>query len=181
MKNEIGKSTSVEFYAKLFKQSKNALKTGKATNPLQVRVESESQGGFASRIKIRDFELTIDQPHSFGGTNEGPKPSEVLLASLAACQEVTWRLYAAANDIPLNSIRVQLEGIQDLRGFLSADDKTSAGFQKISGIVKIESPASADKINQLKKIVDSHCPVLDDLRRPVSVDLNVEHSASKPK
>ena len=173
-----GKSTSVKLYSELFKQSQNALKNGKANNPLEVFVESESQNGFASRIKVRDIELTIDQPHSFGGTNKGPKPSEVLLASLAACQEVTWRLYAAANGIPLTSIRVELKGIQDLRGFLSIDDETSAGFQKITGIVKIESPASADKISHLKEIVDSHCPVLDDLRRPVSVDLNVEYSVS---
>ena len=173
-----GKSTSVNLYNELFEQSRNALKNGKANNPLEVYVESESQSGFASHIKVRDFELTIDQPHSFGGTNQGPKPSEVLLASLAACQEVTWRLYAAANGIPLTSIRVKLKGIQDLRGFLSIDDRTSAGFQKITGIVSIESPASVDKINHLKEIVDSHCPVLDDLRRPVSVDLNVEYSVS---
>mgnify|MGYP002881605501 CR=1 FL=1 len=91
---------------------------------------------------------------------------------------MTWRLYAAANGIPLTSIRVELKGIQALRGFLSIDDQAVAGFQEITGIVKIESPASADKINHLKKIVDSHCPVLDDLRRPVSVDLNVEYSVS---
>ena len=178
MLKKFGKSTSVKLYSELFKQSRNALKNGKANNPIEVFVGSESQSGFASRIKIRDFEFTIDQPHSFGGTNKGPKPSEVLLASLAACQEVTWRLYAAANGIPLTSIRVELKGIQDLRGFLSIDDQTSAGFQEITGIVKIESPAGAEKINHLKEIVDSHCPVLDDLRRPVSVDLNVEYSFS---
>ena len=180
MKNKSSKSNSVEFYAKLFNQTQKALKNGEATNPLKVCVESESQSGFASRIKVRDFEFTIDQPHSFGGTNQGPKPSEVLLASLAACQEVTWRLYAAANGVPLTSIRVELEAIQDLRGFLSVNDNISAGFEKITGTVKIESPASEDKINNLKHIVDSHCPVLDDLRRPVSVKLNVEYFASRP-
>ena len=173
-----GKSTSVKLYNELFEQSRNALKNGKANNPLEVYVDTERQSGFASRIKVRNFELTIDQPHSFGGTNKGPRPSEVLLASLAACQEATWRLYAVANGISLTSVRVKLKGIQDLRDFLSVDDQRSAGFQEITGIVKIESPASADKINHLKEIDDSHCPVLDDLRRPVSVDLNVEYSVS---
>ena len=36
-----------------------------------------------------------------GGTNQGPRPSEYVLAALAACQEVTYRLYADALDIPL--------------------------------------------------------------------------------
>ena len=58
-----------------------------------------------------DFTLTIDQPKGFGGANSGPKPSEVLLAALAACQEITWRLYADALGIPLSSIRVELDGV----------------------------------------------------------------------
>jgi uncharacterized OsmC-like protein len=37
----------------------------------------------------------------------GPKPSEVVLAALAACQEMTWRLYADALGIPLSSIAVE--------------------------------------------------------------------------
>ena len=91
---------------------------------------------------------------------------------------MTWRLYAAANGIALTSICVKLKVIQDLCGFLNIDEQTFAGYQRITGIVKIESPASADKINYLKEIVDPHCPVLDDLRRPVSGDLDVEYSAS---
>ena len=57
MLKKFGKSTSVKFYSELFKQSRNALKNGKANNPLEVFVESESQSGFASRIKVRDFEF----------------------------------------------------------------------------------------------------------------------------
>ena len=34
----------------------------------------------------------------------------MLLAVLAACQEVTYRLYADALSIPLNEVRVELTG-----------------------------------------------------------------------
>ena len=62
----------------------------------------------------------------------------------------------------------------DLRGFMDIDDTIPAGFQKITGTVTISSPASEDDIIRLQKIVDQHCPVLDDLRRPLDVSLNIE-------
>lgn len=160
-------------YAALLKRSQAALRDGTAINPLQVKVSSESQGGFESRIQIRDFALTVDQPKGFEGGNAGPKPSEVLLAALASCQEITWRLYADALGIRLDGVKVELTGTQDLRGFLDVSGEVPAGFQEISGEVTIDSPASDEEIAKLREVVDSHCPVLDDLRRPVKVELSL--------
>ncbi len=151
---------------------------GEAVNPIKVRVSSRSEDGFRSAVKIRNFDLISDQPYGFAGSNQGPKPSELVLAALATCQEVTWRLYAAAMDIPLDGIRVELEGEQDLRGFFSLDETVNAGFQSMKGTVYIDSPADDETLESLRKIVDAHCPVLDDLRRPVSVELGLEREAS---
>jgi uncharacterized OsmC-like protein len=156
----------------LFESAQANLRDGRAINPIHVKVCSENQGGFRSTVKIRDFTLTIDQPKGFGGANSGPKPSEVLLAALAACQEITWRLYADALGIPLSSIRVELDGEQDLRGFLGVDGATRAGFQHIVGTVVVGSPAGDADIERLKRAADLHCPVLDDLRTPIPVELS---------
>ena len=75
------------------------IKNGSAKNPVAVAVSVSSQwtGDFRSKISIRDFEISIDQPKGFGGSDTGPKPSEMALADLAACQAVTCRLYADAS------------------------------------------------------------------------------------
>ena len=86
---------------------------------------------------------------------------------------MTWRLYGEAHGISISDVRVDLVGTQDLRGFMGIDDKTPAGFQKITGTVTISSTASEEDIIRLQKIVDQHCPVLDDLRRPLDVSLNI--------
>jgi putative redox protein len=155
----------------LFESTQAKLRDGGTGNPIHVKVRSENRGGFRSTVKIRDFTLTIDQPKGFGGTNMGPKPSEVVLAALAACQETTWRLHADALDIPLQSISVELDGLQDLRGFFAVDERARAGFQRIAGTVTVESPASDADLERLKRVVDQHCPVLDDLRGQVTVEL----------
>ena len=94
----------------LFDQMRMWLQKGDIKNPIQVSVSSECIGGFKSKVSIRDFEVIIDQPKGFGGSNSCPKPSEIALAALASCQEVTYRLYADALLIPLNGVCVELSG-----------------------------------------------------------------------
>ncbi len=97
----------------------------------------------------------------------------MLLAALASCQEITWRLYADALGIELNAVKVELTGTQDLRGFLDVSDEVPAGFTEIHGEVTVDSPASEEEIARLRAVVDSHCPVLDDLRRPLEIKLSL--------
>lgn len=158
-------------HAHLLELTRSRLKDGSATNPLTVTVTSENQGGFHSKISMRDHELDSDQPYGFEGTNKGPKPSELLLAALASCQEVTWRLYAEAAGITIHKISIELRGTQDLRGFMGTDETVPAGFVKVEGDVTIDSSASDEELAKLQKTVDAHCPVLDDLMRSVPVSL----------
>jgi putative redox protein len=43
------------------------------------------EGGYRCRVPIRDFEVLVDEPVESGGTDAGPTPTELLLASLGAC------------------------------------------------------------------------------------------------
>ena len=168
--------TDPQDYGALYESAREALRDGTAKNPVVVTVRSRSKGSFESRVACRDHTIVSDQPFGFGGGNTGPKPSELLLAALAACQEVTWRLYANAQGIEIHDISVELTGTQDLNGFLGLDPDTPPGFQRIEGTVTVESPASEDELRELQKAVDARCPVLDDLIRAVPVALKVAKS-----
>lgn len=137
--------------------------------------DSRQVQGLQSETKIRNFTLTIDEPESLGGTDTGPNPVELILGALASCQEITYRAFAEALEIPLDGVSVRIEGDLDLRGFFAVDDNVRAGFKDIRGIVELDSPASADDLARLKQIVDAHCPVLDILRAPVPVSLEINH------
>jgi putative redox protein len=130
--------------------------------------------GLRSETKIRQFSLTVDEPPNLGGTDTGPNPVELVLASLATCQEITYRAYATALGIPLESVSVKLEGSLDLRGFFAVKDGVRAGFSEIHGVVNLRSHATAADLAKLKEVVDAHCPVLDILRAPVPVDLTLK-------
>ena len=158
----------------LLKQTQKKLCDGEATNPIRVVIESENQGGFQTKIVIRNHEIISDQPFGFNGQNKGPKPSELILAALAACQETTYRIFAEDMNIHIGKISVTLMGTQDLRGFMALDDEIPAGFKNIRGQISIQSNATVEELQLLQQRVDQHCPVLDDLKRPLDVHLSVE-------
>ena len=87
---------------------------------------------------IRDHEIISDQPFGFNGQNKGPKPSELILAALAACQETTYRIFAEDMGIDIGEISVQLTGTQDLCGFMALNDEVPAEFTHIEGKIFIQ-------------------------------------------
>ncbi|OED36131.1 hypothetical protein AB833_28320 [Chromatiales bacterium (ex Bugula neritina AB1)] len=161
-------------FKKVFEHKQEILRNKPEKTRVEVSAQSQLVEAFRSHVKVRDFEVIVDQPANMDSTDRGPRPSEYVLAALAACHEVTYRLYADAMEIPLESIAVKVTGVSDAKGFFSLDEETPAGFSEIYGTIAIESEASDDDIERLRQAVNRHCPVLDDIRRPVSVDLKIE-------
>lgn len=138
------------------------------------RVDSRQVTGLRSDVRIRDFEVAVDEPPSLGGADTAPNPVEYALVALATCQEITYRLHADHLGIPLDAVAVSLEGDIDLRGFFAVDDEIRPGFQAIRGTVTIESPAAPEEIERLRAHVDAHCPVLDLLSNPTPLSLGLQ-------
>lgn len=166
-------------FKKVFEHKQDILRNRPDKTRVEVSADSTLVEAFRSHVKIRDFEVIVDQPANMESTDRVPRPSEYVLAALAACHEVTYRLYADAMDIPLDKIAVKVTGISDAKGFFSLDEETPAGFSEIIGTIAIQSDASDEDIERLRQAVNRHCPVLDDIRRPVSVDLKIERVQSE--
>ncbi|MCE2491700.1 MAG: OsmC family protein [Alphaproteobacteria bacterium] len=162
----------------VFDSSREKLREKPSRGLMSATVESRQVDGFESHVSIRDFTIVADEPRNFGGGDKGPKPSEILLAALAACQEVTYRLYADAMEIPLRSVSVTVTGEADLRGFVDVDG-IRAGLQRVTGTVTLDTPAGPEDIWRLRARVDAHCPVLDSLQTPIEVSLDLEVTNSE--
>src|SRR6202522_2850745 len=146
-----------------------------ATNAKAVfSVDSQQVENLRSEAKIRQFSLTVDEPPTLGGSDAGPNPVELVLAALATCQEITYRAYATALGVPLDSVSVKLEGSLDLRGFFAVKDGVRAGFNNVRGVVNLKSSAPASDLAKLKEVVDAHCPALAIIRDPVPVEFELD-------
>ena len=81
--------------------------TTEQTEPGHVTVHGTA-AGFAQEIEIGSHELYADEPVSFGGTESGPSPYDLLLAALGSCTSMTIGFYARKRKWPLENITVSL-------------------------------------------------------------------------
>ena len=139
---------------------------------VQVAVSTALEEGMACGTTTRGHETLADEPRSLGGTDTAQSPVELLLTSLATCQAVTYRLWAAELGVALTRVSVDVEGDLDLRGFLGLDD-VPAGYTSIRMAVRLEGPEDPARYRDLAAAVDRHCPVTDVLARPVVIERDV--------
>lgn len=161
-------------FDRLYRETQQALSADPNRAVVTFTADSRQQEGLRSAVQVRGFEVPVDEPTALGGTDTAPNPVEYVLAALAACQEITYRLYADALGIPLDGVAVRIDGDVDLRGFFAVDPSVRPGFGDVSATVTLDSPAPETDLRRLKAAVDRHCPVLDILRNPTPVHLGLE-------
>jgi putative redox protein len=73
----------------------------------------ESTTGYAQRIEAGGHPLTSDEGEAAGGTNTGPAPYALLLASLGACTSITLRMYGDRKGWSLGDIKISLRHLKN--------------------------------------------------------------------
>jgi putative redox protein len=75
-----------------------------------VRVVARRLDGFAHEVDIDgDHPLVVDAPHDRGGTDTGPRPTQLLAASLAGCTAITVEMYADRKGWDVGGLEVDVE------------------------------------------------------------------------
>ncbi|GGK11946.1 hypothetical protein GCM10010965_01150 [Caldalkalibacillus thermarum] len=114
-------------------------------------------------FKSQKHEWVIDEPESMGGQDSGPDPLTTLLSALAACENVTARFVAKELNFNLKGMRFQVEGILDPRGFMG-DPNVKPYFEQVSIKVIVETDESEERLDELRRVTDSRCPVYNTLK-----------------
>jgi uncharacterized OsmC-like protein len=140
-----------------------AVETFKATAHLQE--------GVVVKVRSRNFELTIDEPKSLGGTDTGMNPVEAVLGALGACQSIVARVYARKFNVRLDDFWVELEGDLDLDGFFNKSD-VRKGYSDIRYTFHIKTDAPREQVEAFIEFLERTCPVGDTIANPVNLKLN---------
>jgi uncharacterized OsmC-like protein len=108
-----------------------------------------------------------------GGEGDLACSGDLLLASLAACQEITLRMVATAMGIELRNVEVNIEGDLDFRGTMGIDPETPVGFQNIRTSVRFDADATPDRLQRLAARAERYCVVGATLREGTSLSTDI--------
>jgi putative redox protein len=117
-----------------------------------------STSSFLQRVRTRDLTFTADEPLSKGGTNAGPNPYDLLLASLGACTSMTLKMYADRKEWPLESVRVTLRHSRIHADDCEDCDKGTGMIDIIDKKLGLSGDLSEEQRRRLLEI-SSRCPV----------------------
>ncbi len=112
------------------------------------------------------FKIEGDHPQELLGTNSGPTSVELLLSALGHCLASGWATYGAHMGIPVERLRVEVEGDIDLQGMLALPEPgvVPPGFQEIRATYYVKSPAPREQLEQLAKMSEDLSPTRHSLR-----------------
>lgn len=141
-----------------------------AKQPTEVVVASTGDG-YAQTIRARGHTLSADEPVAVGGTDTGPDPYELLLASLGACTSMTVRMYARQKGWPVAGVSVRLRHQKVHAEDCANCEAPTAYVDLIEKEVEITGDLSAEQRARLLEIAD-RCPVHRTLTGQVRIRSN---------
>ena len=144
-----------------------------ANAQLTYRVRGRGEGSVASDITAGKHRFLVDEPAALAGDDLAASPVEIALGALISCQIVVFRLYAHSLGIQVDDIVVAAEGDLDARKLFGIDESVRAGFSDIRLTVTLTGPESDERYQELRDVVDKHCPVLDLFANPTPVSIAV--------
>jgi putative redox protein len=67
-------------------------------------------GGMRAVSDLNGFEVVVDEPEAHGGTDTGPQPTDLLLASVATCVVLSIAFVARRRGVELLDLEVRVVG-----------------------------------------------------------------------
>ena len=107
-----------------------------------MAVECASDGSFAVSVSVAGHQLTVDEPESLGGTNTGPSPFALLMASVGACTAITVADAARERGLTVDSVRVKVKLKQNKISSSAGDPELL--IQEIRRTIEIDGDLSPE-------------------------------------
>jgi putative redox protein len=74
-----------------------------------LRIVARRREGYAHDVELEGHNVRVDEPPEQGGTDTGPRPTQLLGASLAGCIAITVEMYAERKGWDVGAVEVDVE------------------------------------------------------------------------
>jgi uncharacterized OsmC-like protein len=105
-----------------------------------------------------------------GGTGLLACSGDMLLEALVACAGVTLKAVATAIGVEIKDAKISAEGDLDFKGTLGVSKEVPVGFKAVRLAFELDTDASGEQIESLKKLTERYCVVYQTLLKGVAVE-----------
>jgi putative redox protein len=145
--------------------------TTEQTEPGHVIVHGTG-AGFAQEVEVGSHEVYADEPVSFGGTDSGPSPYDLLLAALGSCTSMTIGFYARKRRWPLENITVSLRHSRIHAADCEECETKEGKIDRIDLDIHLTGSLTDEQRAKLMEIADK-CPVHQTLTSEINIRTRV--------
>jgi len=131
-------------------------------------IATTHSSGFRTDIVAAGHQLVADEPESYGGTNKGPTPYDLLSAALASCTTMTLRMYAARKKIDLRSATVRIAHAKIHAKDCGDCESSSGKIDEFRKELRLEGELSDEQRQRMLEIADM-CPVHRTLHSEIKI------------
>src|SRR5690625_917934 len=124
---------------------------------MKMQVTDKSEG-MKKYVKQEQHEIDVDESEQMGGDNACANPLQYLLSALTGCTNAVAHMAAKEIDFDLQELSIKASGEFDPRGFMG-DPEVRSHFQTATLTVEVKTSESEERLNELKEMVTSRCPV----------------------
>src|SRR6185369_1269315 len=141
---------------------------------ITLRAEGRIGEGVTCNIQTGKALVEAGLHPATGGRGTFACSGDMLLEALAACAGVTMAAVATSIGVDLRGGTVRAEGDLDFRGTLGVAKDVPVGFQRIRLEFELDAEASAEQLENLRRLTERYCVVYQTLRHTpaISVSLN---------
>ena len=133
-------------------------------------------GGLHHEVFVGSHRLSADEPPHLGGSDQGPNPYDLLLASLGACTAMTVTMYAQRKGMPLRGVTTRLRHSRIHADDCAACETEKGKLDSIELSIELDGPLRDEQRSTLLEV--SHkCPVP---RTPTPEKVITVRSCSEP-
>ena len=140
---------------------------------LTFAIGGENRNDTRLDVDARQFRVVVDQPVSLGGNDAGPSPFEYILAGYAGSLNAVGHMVAREMGIAIHKLSVEVSGDINPARFLGESFKERSGFQEIRVDLQVYSDSDETTLARWLEVVETRCPVYDNLTNTTPVKLGV--------
>lgn len=136
---------------------------------ITLRAEGQVGEGISCKVQTGRALIEAGLHPATGGDGALACSGDLLLEALVACAGVTLQAVATAIGVEINGGTVRAEGDLDFRGTLGVSKEIPVGFRAIRLYFDLNTNATDEQLQSLKKLTERYCVVYQTLASGVAI------------